>query len=374
MRRNRQTLHSILFIFTVLCVIVFGTQLSLGGTIELIDDGPHVYWSGDTSAIVFYYCNDSVISRRFSVRDTLRFSGFCADTDQSYTVPLDIAGPGPDELDSVARFFAVSDIHGDYEHLTEILLNTGIVDSSLHWRWGNSHLVIDGDVFDRGAAVTECLWLIYRLEQEAIQAGGAVHFILGNHELMVLRGDLRYVHERYTAGIAKRNRFTYDDLFGPDMALGRWLRTKQTVLSLNSTLFVHGGISTDLVHRGLSLPNLNDIVRRGLDYSSPQLYYDSIVQYAYGSFGPLWYRGYTTELENRYPMITVGALDSVLAYYEVDRAVVGHTEHDSLTALYDGRVIAIDVDIEAQGGQQGLLWENGQFYRVDRNGVKVKLE
>jgi hypothetical protein len=73
-------------------------------------------------------------------------------------------------------------------------------------------------------------------------------------------------------------------------------------------------------------------------------------------------------------MITVGALDSVLAYYEVDRAVVGHTEHDSLTALYDSRVIAIDVDIEAQGGQQGLLWENGQFYRVDRNGVKVKLE
>ena len=32
-----------------------------------------------------------------------------------------------------------------------------------------------------------------RLEGEAEQAGGAVHVLLGNHEVMNLVGDLRYV-------------------------------------------------------------------------------------------------------------------------------------------------------------------------------------
>ena len=71
-----------------------------------------------------------------------------------------------------------------------------VIDTDLTWSFGDGHLVIVGDVFDRGPNVTECLWLIYRLEQEASAAGGAVHFLLGNHELMVMRGDLRYLNER----------------------------------------------------------------------------------------------------------------------------------------------------------------------------------
>ncbi len=45
-----------------------------------------------------------------------------------------------------------------------------------------------GDMFDRGDQVTECLWLVYALEETAKAAGGYVHFILGNHELMNLQG------------------------------------------------------------------------------------------------------------------------------------------------------------------------------------------
>lgn len=338
------------------------------------DDGPHVFWADDSTAFVFYYCHDSVISRTFIVHDTLRFSAFCGPDSGGYTLPVQPAGPGPDELDGIAKFFALSDLHGDYDHLTEILRNAGIVDPALHWQWGRGHLVIDGDLFDRGPAVTECLWLIYRLEQEAAREGGAVHVLLGNHELMVLRGDLRYVHERYTKGIARRNRFTYDDLYGPEMALGRWLRTKQTVLRINRTLFVHGGVTVELAARGLAIRDINDLIRRGLDYSSPRLYFDSLMRAAYGTFGPLWYRGYTTELENRYPMITASGIDSILTLFDADQVVVGHTEHDSLTTLFDGRVIAIDVDVESLGGHQGLLWDDGKFYRVDRTGARTALK
>ena len=35
--------------------------------------------------------------------------------------------------------------------------------------------------------------LLMRLESEARAAGGAVHVVLGNHEVMNIAGDLRYV-------------------------------------------------------------------------------------------------------------------------------------------------------------------------------------
>ena len=371
-------LRPILLLVTIFVwTLVIADQTTAGDSTQVAvstDDGPHVFWSADTSAIVFYYCDDSVISQPFPVRDTLRFSGFCKDVDFAYVVPAHVAGPGPDEISGVGKIFALSDLHGDYAHFTEVLINSGIVDSSLHWAWGRGHLVIDGDVFDRGPAVTECLWLIYRLEIEAAHAGGAVHFLLGNHELMVLRGDLRYVHERYTNGIARRNRFVYHDLFGPDMALGRWLRTRQTVLRINRTLFVHGGVSVESLQDRPDLSEINQLVRQGLDYTAPRLFFDSLVRHAYGSFGPLWYRGYTRALENSYPALSAIEIDSILAFLDADQIVVGHSEQDSLVTLHDGKVIAIDVDVETLGGQQGLLWEADRFYRVDRLGAKRSLQ
>lgn len=337
------------------------------------NDGPHVFWSGDTSAIVFYYCSDSVVSREFTGQDSVVFTGFCNDTDMQYTIHQTRLEARADVWTDVDKIFAVSDIHGDYTSFVAILTIAGIVDSAQAWTWGSGHLVINGDVFDRGGSVTECLWLIYRLEREAAAAGGAVHFTLGNHELMVLRGDRRYVHERYLNGVSRRNRFAYDDLFGPHMELGRWLRTKHTAVQINRTLFVHGGIHPNYVRSRTSIADINTLVRSGIDYSSPELYFNSTIRKAYGGLGPLWYRGYTRDLEDSYPAMTTVEIDSVLAFYDVDCVVVGHSEQDSLITYHDGKVIAIDVDVDARGGQEGLLWEAGVFYRVTHDGVRREL-
>ena len=48
-----------------------------------------------------------------------------------------------------------------------------------------------GDQLDRGDDERAILALLYRLEQEAQAAGGAVHVLLGNHEIMNAQGDLR---------------------------------------------------------------------------------------------------------------------------------------------------------------------------------------
>jgi len=45
---------------------------------------------------------------------------------------------------------------------------------------------------DRGNDVMPVLWMIYKLENEAIIKGGRVHFILGNHEGMNIQGNENY--------------------------------------------------------------------------------------------------------------------------------------------------------------------------------------
>lgn len=95
------------------------------------------------------------------------------------------------------KMLIISDIEGNFKGFKSILLGNKIIDNKLNWTFGNNHLVLVGDFFDRGLNITECLWLIYKLEIEAEKQGGKLHFILGNHEMMNLKGQLKYIRDKY---------------------------------------------------------------------------------------------------------------------------------------------------------------------------------
>ena len=76
-------------------------------------------------------------------------------------------------------------------------MNNKIIDSDLKWVFGEGQLVLLGDVFDRGALVTETLWFLYELQIQAQKSEGNVHLLLGNHEIMALTGDHRYLNYKY---------------------------------------------------------------------------------------------------------------------------------------------------------------------------------
>src|SRR4030042_1464802 len=83
--------------------------------------------------------------------------------------------------DSVEKILVIWDIHGGYDSLVKLLINNSIIDIHLNWNWDKGHLVFLGDIFDRGDKVTEALWLIYKLDHQAMSQGGAVHLLYGNH-------------------------------------------------------------------------------------------------------------------------------------------------------------------------------------------------
>jgi hypothetical protein len=338
-------------------------------TADSLDDGPHVFWQNGTQPIVFYLCHGELSTTRLSPRDTVTFTGRCADSTTEYRIAT--RAPAPDRATwvGVSRILALSDVHGEYDAMVAFLHHAGVIDAAGHWSWGDGHLVMLGDVFDRGDQVTECLWFLYRLEREAARAGGHVHMVLGNHEMMVMRDDLRYVNAKYTDGIVRSSRIRYPDLFGPDMELGRWLRSKPLVLRINDILFVHGGLDPEIVSRGLSIDSLNAAGRAGLDLSSAALAFSDLPRLLFGTTGPLWYRGYLYGLKGRYAATTDEEIDATLRRYGASAIVVGHTENTVLTRLHGGKVYAIDVSLEDLGTYQGLLWENGTFRRVTGAGM-----
>jgi len=242
-----------------------------------------------------------------------------------------------------APLFVVADTHGEYEILVGMLRAQRIVNAGLGWSFGRGELIVLGDVFDRGAHQLEILWLLYELEAQARKAGGGVHLLLGNHEIMAMRGETRDLNAKYLQTARQLGVQSHAQLFDANSVLGQWLRTRPAVLKLNDSLYLHGGVSRVLVDRKLSLAQINDGVRAGLNALPPFSPVErERVEFLLGPNGPLWYRGYFRDVAQS-AAATMADVDLVLARFGVRQVLVGHTRVPTITPMYDGKVIAVQV-------------------------------
>jgi len=99
----------------------------------------------------------------------------------------------PYEFTTNEDIIIVGDIHGAYKEFVDVLSHAQLIDENLTWIGAKKHLVSVGDLMHRGPASRKVMDLLIRLEKEAENAGGKVHVILGNHEVLSLTGDWRYV-------------------------------------------------------------------------------------------------------------------------------------------------------------------------------------
>lgn len=262
------------------------------------------------------------------------------------------------------QMLVLSDIEGNFRGFKQMLVHSGVITPLLKWRYGKGHLVLVGDFFDRGLQVTECLWLIYKLEQEAEKAGGKVHFILGNHEVMNLKNDYRYVRKKYTEN-AQLIQMPYSTWYTTDTELGRWLRTKNVVEKIGNLVFAHGGISWQLAQKKMTLLQINQAVRDYLNLTDAArpVAGDEII----GREGIYWYRGLALrEIEE-------DKLNEVMQYLEATRLIIGHTVQPEIQSYYNGKVVAIDLPHQENsnhGFMQALLVQKGVLYAISTNGER----
>lgn len=327
-----------------------------------VSDGPYVFWMDDR-VVVQYVCDDQKISRQYEIEDSVEISDFCDESSGTYSLSTSPPAPSPDVYSGASKIIAIGDIHGSFSRFINLLLEFDVIDDDLDWDWGEGHLVITGDILDRGEGVNEALWFVYQLEKEARQEGGWIHLLLGNHEVMVLRGDERYVNEKYTQVVSKALKIRVSDLYGPETEMGRWLRTKNVIEKVNDILFVHAGISPELIRRDYTIRIANERIRDSLDMRDYVIQLEDELRFLYGYEGPLWYRGYIREWQE-IPMSDRDQVISILDFYGASTIVVGHTIMDQISSLYDGLVYAIDTGIYRGSEGEALLWEDGAFFRL----------
>ncbi len=279
------------------------------------------------------------------------------------------------------KLIAVSDIEGNFNGFASLLQKHNVIDENFDWSFGDGHLVLVGDFVDRGKNVIPVLWLIYKLESEAEKEKGKVHFIIGNHEIMNIQGNLYYAESKYKKlaielGKKENNSENGKILFSVHSELGKWLRSKNVVELIGKRIFTHAGLSPEILNYKFSLDIINQIVRRNIDedlYHNPGK--DERANFLMGRKSPFWYRGLVSDYKY-YDKIAENELDKVLEYYNAEQIVVGHTVVDDISSEFNGKVIRMDIKHGKEknsGNTKGVLIENGLEYKIDDKGNKEKL-
>lgn len=241
----------------------------------------------------------------------------------------------PSAWSDVERIVAVGDVHGDYNQFVKVLQDAMVIDEDGNWFGGKTHLIQLGDVPDRGPDTRKVMDLLMNLEEQAPKAGGTVHALIGNHEIMNMCGDLRYVTAGEYEAFGGQEEFRKQ--MSPEGTYGKWIAGHHSIVKINNVLFVHGGISPN--YADTPIEEINRKVSESLSKRQAGIGRDRA--------GPQWYRGLARDSE----VSLKDHLDNMLAKKQAGHIVIGHTVSPTgVQPRCGGRVIMVDVGMSAAYG------------------------
>jgi hypothetical protein len=321
------------------------------------------------------------------------------------------------------RIVTFGDVHGGATELVALLKALDLIDAGGDWTGGQTHLISLGDLLDRGPESRRVMDLLMHLEAQAPETGGRVSVVLGNHELMNLTGDLRYVaDEEYAAfapdedpeerqaalaaflaaspdledaGVVFASNhppgfFGHRAAFQADGRYGEWLLNKPQILVVDGIAFVHGGLSAHftaetiddfnaaasaeirelltlgegLVAEGV-LPGWDDFLTAE-PLAAEILLPDALLKLresmTFAEDGPSWYRG----TADCHALIEAPRFEAVLAAADLQRVVMGHTPTSPriVQGRFDDRAILADTGMYTsyyRGRPSAVIFEGGSM-------------
>jgi len=339
-------------------------------SLDTHEDGPYIFHQADGSLYAVWLYEGHVWQRCWSAAESANALSIAPRYGYAHSLTIDSTDLPrlPAAVQPAAeRLIAISDIHGEYARATHLLRAHGVINHHDEWAAGKATLVVVGDTVDCGSQVTQTLWLLYRLQQQAVAAGGAVYLLSGNHESMLLYGDQSYIHPCYRRNARLLGR-DYWQLYGENTVFGQWLRTWPLCLRIGDTLFVHGGISPQARALVRDLDALNTSWRDSLGKPRQQVETDPRTALLHSRhYGPAWYFGY---FDNDVDTFFLRHLCRDLG---IQRLVVGHATVPHITCLYQGYVIAIDCGLWQGTSGELLFIENDQLSRGLADGSRSEL-
>ena len=308
--------------------------------------------------------------------------------------------------------YRIYEVSGEY-YVKVIQDQREIKDRWFKWIGGKTYVVQVGDQVDRcrpygnltcdNSGTTkkdedsdlEIMLFYDSLDKIAIIQGGRVFSLLGNHEIMNVVGDMRYVS--YKGGVEySPEPKTYDggihirkDLFGTIVSK-KMSCTRQTVLIIGSFIFVHGGIAQQLA-TDYKLLDINEIIRKFLNKSAT---YNKDIKDLLNSskISPLWYRKLAyipsdkngnqhPECKTLFQPVMKKINETNKPVVQLNGMVVGHTpqfitEGKGITTACNNGIIRVDIgassafdDVSGMGTKMESTARNHQVIRITKNKI-----
>lgn len=286
------------------------------------------------------------------------------------------AAPTSYRLPSSPRLVAIGDIHGDLRAARAALRLAGAINGDDDWIGKDLTVVQTGDQVDRGDQDREVLDVLEKLEGAAKAAGGALHVLNGNHELMQPHFDFRYVTRRsfesfrafsdeaqHGHGLpAAAERLPPEErgraaAFAPGGAYAQKLAKHLTIAVVGDSLFAHGGVLPAHVDYGISRIN-----REASDFLSGKR--ADLSKALASEDSPVWTRAFgSPQVEGD----TCALLGRVLQQVGAKRLIVGHTvQKDGISSACQDRLFRIDVGLSAYYGNNPV-----QVLEITARGARV---
>ncbi len=320
-------------------------------------DGPVVRRVGDGRWDARWFCEDRE-GRASGSGATLAID--CAG--RRHVFALDAAPVPAPEQPMPGDVVVLSDIEGNRAFLDAALVELGVMDAAGAWRYGSGHLVVLGDSVDRGRDVFAVLWRLHDLSRQAGATGGAVHVLIGNHEQYVLRGNLSRANVEHLHGLRRMGGAAA--AFAPGTVIGDWLRRQPVAVKLGRTLFVHGGVSPEVVQTGLRVSDLNRAMAAYWAETTVEVVHGPRYDAVLGMQGVAQYRGLLMAVDDAYAAPSTAEVDRIAGHFGVDRIVVGHTQVPQVETRHGGRVIAVNVNSD-RAKQQALGFRAGEPWIIE---------
>lgn len=278
------------------------------------------------------------------------------------------------------RIVAIGDVHGDMGAFRKSLFAAGVVDKAGDWSGGKTVLVQVGDQLDRGDDEREIYETLFRLQDSAPASGGAVHILLGNHEMINIEMDYRYVTRggftdfdrdggvpplprasklRIPPPVQKRIKALPKEMRSRARALApggpltvELARRAQVAVIVGDNVFVHGGLSPQHLTFGGKPPSAALRTLQGIneDCRDYMLGIGKRPQVLRGGQSPVWMRDYSRS-GLKPGSDSCRMLADTLKMLKARRMIVGHTPQErGINAACSGKVWRIDTGMSAVYG------------------------
>ena len=257
-----------------------------------------------------------------------------------------------DTYTNISNIYVIGDIHGDLSVLLKSLRKINIIDTNLNWTGSDSHIVQLGDILDGGGrgdkmntgnsqAMEEftIFEFLNNLDSQARRLGGRVHYLIGNHELMNLLGDFRYVAPNHLNSTGTEIR---KKLFKPGGYMASMLACHSYgVLKINNWIFCHAGLLPQHLNNR-SITDINNLVRGVFSGKISLKHISSEEQeLLLGNTSLFWNRFYSKNKDN----CTVLNKTLDIVNKGSGGMIVGHTPHYSITNICREKLYFADVGL-----------------------------